>query len=233
MADFLLGQIVPALGACISIFLFLSPMKAFMVHSTKYDFNPLAAITMILNCLSWIFYGIFVKDIYIITPNVPGLTLSVWYTVNVYHHGVANNPQRKYYDAILVLGIFLILLVDSAIAPQLLDVAAAQTMAGYMCIIMLLFFYISPLSTLANCVKEKSAVSIHFGLSVASLVNGLLWTVYGIAIQDAFVYGPNFVGCLSASVQLLLKFIYRKSDKALLPLRNIEKDSLDSAEIAS
>jgi hypothetical protein len=45
-------------------------------------------------------------------------------------------------------------------------------------------------------------------LTLAQVTNTALWSVYGLAIKDKFVYGPNMVGLGFGIIQLLLKLAF-------------------------
>ena len=66
----------------------------------------------------------------------------------------------------------------------------------------------SPLSTIKAVVRTKSSLSILTPLTCAQVVNTVLWSVYGLAIGDAFVYGPNVVGLGFGLIQLFLKLVF-------------------------
>ena len=69
--------------------------------------------------------------------------------------------------------------------------------AGSVAVFNLLVFYASPLSNLVAVVKTRDASSIYAPLSVISVINGSLWTIYGLFIQDYFVMGPNAFGAVT------------------------------------
>jgi uncharacterized protein with PQ loop repeat len=40
------------------------------------------------------------------------------------------------------------------------------------------------LSTMVHIIKTRNAASVHVGLAIATLLNGLLWAVYGFVVND-------------------------------------------------
>ena len=81
----------------------------------------------------------------------------------------------------------------------------------------LLCFYTSPLSTVANIIKTKDSSSLTLPLCVMNIVNGTLWLMYGLAVGDYFIWVPNGIGALLGAFQTSLCFIYTKR---ALPLRS-------------
>lgn len=65
---------------------------------------------------------------------------------------------------------------------------------GYTTVLILLIFYSAPLSALAEVFRTRSSATLYLPFAVMNTVNGLLWTAYGSAVPDAFIYGPNAVG---------------------------------------
>lgn len=90
---------------------------------------------------------------------------------------------------------------------------ARQLLAGYVANAFLLVYYSSPLSTMAKVFKEKSAASINALVSSFTVLNGSLWTIYGLAVADKFIWVPNFVGAVLGVVQLTLVGIFGTAKK--------------------
>jgi solute carrier family 50 protein (sugar transporter) len=53
-------------------------------------------------------------------------------------------------------------------------------------------------------VRTRNSASLFWPLSVMNTINGCLWTAYGFAVKDAFIYAPNAVGTVCGAIQLLL-----------------------------
>jgi len=68
----------------------------------------------------------------------------------------------------------------------------------------LVLYYGSPLSALAQIIKTGSAASLHLPSVFANFANGMLWTLYGLAMKDKFISIPNGVGTALAIVQLVV-----------------------------
>lgn len=74
-----------------------------------------------------------------------------------------------------------------------LDAPARLRVWGSVTVLILLLFYAAPLSALAEVLRTRSAATLHAPLAGMSCFNGLLWSVYGAALGDAFIYAPNMV----------------------------------------
>ncbi|OAJ40697.1 hypothetical protein BDEG_24402 [Batrachochytrium dendrobatidis JEL423] len=100
---------------------------------------------------------------------------------------------------------------------------AGRIVMGLVCVVILAVFYCSPLSDFYNVIKKKDASSIDVYLAAASLVNGSLWTVYGLGswnayisaadpleYQDTFIWSPNLLGVVLSLVQFVLLAIFAR-----------------------
>merc|ERR1711941_42971 len=102
-----------------------------------------------------------------------------------------------------------ILLVSGHVSALALnDMAARRALAGWIANGFLVILYISPLSTLAKVIKQRSSASLHWPLSLTSVLNGSFWFVYGVAVKDLFIGIPNGLGALLAAFQLFLCVIF-------------------------
>ncbi|GFH16715.1 bidirectional sugar transporter SWEET [Haematococcus lacustris] len=61
---------------------------------------------------------------------------------------------------------------------------------------------------MAEVLKTRNSASILLPLTVMNLANAALWTTYGMALQDVFIYAPNGIGLVLSLAQLGLACIY-------------------------
>ncbi|PNH08420.1 Bidirectional sugar transporter N3 [Tetrabaena socialis] len=85
--------------------------------------------------------------------------------------------------------------------------AAAERM-GTSAVIVLMAYYLIPLSTLPDIVRSRNAASIYPPLAAAAIANGGLWTIYGFALKDVNIWLPNLFGAVLGVMQLLLRLTY-------------------------
>lgn len=80
----------------------------------------------------------------------------------------------------------------------------AVTVFGYVSLLTTIGFYASPLATLRRVVQTQNAASIPIGMVVAGTICNSLWTLYGLAKSDMFLFVPNAVCVCLGVVQILL-----------------------------
>jgi len=64
------------------------------------------------------------------------------------------------------------------------SVMSAPNLFGWVGNLLLMVYYVSPLSNIAGIIRTKDAGSIDPRLAFAGVLNGLFWFVYGVAIWD-------------------------------------------------
>jgi MtN3 and saliva related transmembrane protein len=61
--------------------------------------------------------------------------------------------------------------------------------------------------------KTKSASDVSIQMFIISTTNALLWSIYGIGINDPIVYTVNTIVFFLSVIQIILKVKYDRADK--------------------
>jgi uncharacterized protein with PQ loop repeat len=86
-------------------------------------------------------------------------------------------------------------------------------------ILILVFYFLAPLSTLWQVIRQRDSSSLVLPLSVMVIINGSLWSTYGIvALNDPFVWAPNVFGATLGVVQVFLKLTIPSNPNQYAPL---------------
>ena len=83
-----------------------------------------------------------------------------------------------------------------------------RAILGIMSVIIQIGFLVSPLSAMAQVIRDKDSRWLYWPLAVTVVFNGLCWGVYGLVLSDAFIYAPNFVGAALGLVQVFLISVF-------------------------
>ena len=199
----LLTKAAPAAGVALANIMFLSPVKA-VVDARKCgrlnDLNAVPFVAIVGNTVAWLGYSFATRDAFVFLANWPGLLLGLYYTMT----GVAlgDQKQRSLIEKLLLA--YAAVLGAAGYAAASGAFGSAQAVLGLVANALLLLYYSSPLSVVANVVKKRNAAALFWPLSLTSLLNGALWTSYGRAVGDAYIWAPNLVGALLATIQLAL-----------------------------
>jgi len=132
------------------------------------------------------------------------------YTTIVWDVAAQRTPAPASHE-LMVLGIstFWLCLITIVIffGPELGD-AHRTLIIGLAVNINLIFFYGAPLSKIATVLETKTSKMIHVPTMIFSLMNGMLWLVYGVAVSDPFIAIPNGFGAVLGVVQMTLCFLF-------------------------
>ncbi|KAI3661391.1 hypothetical protein MP638_007186 [Amoeboaphelidium occidentale] len=196
------------------------------------EYNPIWPVLMFLNSLAWVLYSYFNNNLYVFFGNICGVAVGV-YGIWVVSHALglevslqgtqisplspsgdsstvptssgssvsgAINVTRKILipKYTLVAGTLYILL--GALKPSIMGIVANT---------ILFLFYSSPLLAIRECALKRSNRFIHMPSVIATLLNTVLWFVYGSAINEVVIWLPNVVGAIVAISQLVCYMIFR------------------------
>ena len=151
--DIVLKHGFPLAGFVTSILIFLSPLKDVnVVKELKFlgQTNTFPFSMMIWNCLSWISYGVYQKDIYIVLPNVFGYALGMYYTLGTYSY--QDLKSKAVTDIVLIGGVSTTLTL-MIISFLFLEGQSGSSILGGLCVVILVAFYSSPLSVLIEVTR--------------------------------------------------------------------------------
>ncbi|KAI8902720.1 sugar efflux transporter for intercellular exchange-domain-containing protein [Globomyces pollinis-pini] len=208
----------PIGGFLTNALLVTAPLKLVQQIRTTESLGPTNTFPftmMMMNALSWIVYGFYIKDIYVFSPNIVGYAFSIYYILGSLPYQSKISQEAT---ILRVITLSTIILIGGAVGFIFFQNNPAQTqlVLGSICCFNLIIFYSSPLSDLADIIRLKDSSSIDPKLAFAALINSALWTVYAVVISDLFVFGPNAVGFLFSIVQLAILGIY-KQERASSP----------------
>jgi solute carrier family 50 protein (sugar transporter) len=61
---------------------------------------------------------------------------------------------------------------------------------------------------MGQVIATRNSASIYAPLTAAQVANCFMWTVYGFAVGDVWVFGPNSTGLALGMIQLTLKLTF-------------------------
>ena len=208
---FLIDHLVPAAGAVLVLWIFISPLKSMrkvQYEMTLADVNPLPSTMIMCNSMAWFLYGLFLKDFYISGPNVVGITLGLYYTLIVYRF--ADNVICRRIKVLGLVWMSIIFTITLISFIWIDDTINQNIVLGVLCNCTLLCFYISPLSELYHVIKTENAASFSISLTCASFFAALLWSIYGMVLNNLFVTFSNTIGAVIGIIQLICIVIYKQ-----------------------
>jgi solute carrier family 50 (sugar transporter) len=231
MTNVVFELVCPLIGTLIAIAMFASPFPAVSQARQKSDLGPLNPIPWVVaffNCIGWTFYGCLRKDHYLFWANMPGICLSMYYSLTA----VALLAKRDSKEAKLKLHLvegglisavffwtFLAMLCSFLLPDMAAFLIGSIACAGC------LAYYISPFSSCIEIIQKRDASSIHLPMILTNLSCSSLWFLYGLfALGDVLVWAPNGVGVTATTTLILLWFIFPSKDKSISQNEDNESD---------
>eukprot|EP00736_Rhodelphis_marinus_P008134 Rmarinus@m.12718 len=195
-----LGSVLPFLCFGNFFFLQISGLKTLREIQRNRDTGLLSILpflSLAVNCIIWVIYGILRKDIAVVVPNVSGMILGAYYTYNFTKY-CRRYPLPQILVSLVILA-----------AVFILAAVGAVDAIGYIGSALAIALLSSPLATLKTVLKMKNTKAMPRATSIATFLNSLSWTLYGYLVaEDAMIWAPNFLGLCAATLQCFLLVIY-------------------------
>ena len=202
--------LAPKVGIITSSALYFAPTAAVLqaIRTNDIgDLNPLPLAIMSVVSVAWLAYGISCNDPYVALSNIAGCIGSCYYVLGTLP--LLPKPKLRTTQAVVLSGYASTLCLWTVLG---LSGASATTISSVLGLFASGLFVIlagSPLSTIKSVMRTKNSSSILGALTLAQVINTSLWSAYGLAIRDRFVWGPNVVGLGLGLIQLLLKLLFK------------------------
>jgi solute carrier family 50 protein (sugar transporter) len=173
--------------------------------------SALPFVALLTNCIVWSLYGYLKWDFTVLIPNFTGVLAGLFGTI-CFHKFCSTVPAKLYtISTAVVAAAALFATRRDASSIGLIGCTLAVILSG------------SPLATVGTIIRDKSTAALPFLNSFTTWLNALTWLLYGSLIaHDVMIYGPNFMGFVLSSIQMLLFAIY-----GMPPVINKEESSKD------
>lgn len=192
-------QILPPI-ACQAVFLApLETMKSIKANNTTGDLPLVPYVSMAINGVLWLVYGLLVAQPTIWVPNISGAIFGSYYWYTFAKYCPPSFPMKTYYavGAGAISAIFAI--------AALCEPATAANLLGLGGNVVVVAMFGGPLVAIQTVLREKNTKALPFGMCVATFINCSLWASYGwFVVNDPYVWFCNGLGLLSSIVQLSL-----------------------------
>eukprot|EP00585_Thalassiosira_rotula_P008951 CAMPEP_0196145472 /NCGR_PEP_ID=MMETSP0910-20130528/20370_1 /TAXON_ID=49265 /ORGANISM="Thalassiosira rotula, Strain GSO102" /LENGTH=230 /DNA_ID=CAMNT_0041407427 /DNA_START=220 /DNA_END=912 /DNA_ORIENTATION=+ len=205
----LITSLIPKIGIITSTLLYFSPMSAVRAASKDEslgDLNPIPLAIMAISSVCWLVYGLSIQDPYVTLSNVPGCIASIWYITAVLP--LVKGDQLKNTQNIVVALSAITINLWTYLSLTHKSIVKVRSALGLFASALFIVLSASPLSTIKTVLSTRNSGSILTPLTFAQVTNTALWSAYGLAIKDKFVYGPNLTGLGFGLVQLVLKLSF-------------------------
>jgi solute carrier family 50 protein (sugar transporter) len=213
--------VCPLVGLLLGLSMFLSNVvnmqKQTALKNGLGDVNPMPYSTIFGNCIGGCIYGVIYQNQWVWWSNFPGVLIGMYLSCEalaVCGHRERDAAVRKNLVRSLLFWVGFWLMVGW-VATFVLAPAVRAPAVGFASSTACVVLYAAPLSTLAKVVRDRDASSLYLPMCAIAATCTLLWTVYGLAIGDVFIWIPNGCGmCLSATQLTLIALLPSKGKPA-------------------
>jgi solute carrier family 50 protein (sugar transporter) len=230
MGDITTQVIIPLIGVVTSTVLALSPYSEVAKADTSRilgDINVFPIAMMVPNGVAWLFYAVAKSSMWIWCSNFVCFVAGLWYASVMLK--CLDLRYRQSLAIQLVIGIGLIAdflgIMGFIFLQGEQGESARESITGYLCLLTLVIFYAAPLSTLAKVLRSRDSSAFILPLAITSALNGFTWSSFGLYSKDPFVYGPNMVGFINGSIQIVCCILFPRKTytKSLLSTSSTDK----------
>jgi solute carrier family 50 protein (sugar transporter) len=187
--------LAPKVGILTSTALYFAPAAAVLtaVRSDEIgDLNPLPLAIMSVVSVAWLAYGLSARDPYVALSNIAGCVGSIGYVVGLLPL-LKDKGQLRMTQAVVVAGSAATLGLWTFLGLSGAPAAKISSALGLFASGLFILLSGSPLSTIKAVFSTRNSGSILGSLTIAQVVNTALWSAYGLAVKNRFVWGPNIV----------------------------------------
>jgi solute carrier family 50 protein (sugar transporter) len=194
--------LAPKVGIFTSSALYFAPASAVLaaIRSNDLgDLNPVPLAIMSIVSVAWLAYGVSVKDPYVALSNIGGCIGSIGYVLAILPLLQNDKPTLRMVQGLVLAGCAATLCLWTFLGLSGASMTKIGSVLGMFASGLFIILSGSPLSSIKSVIATKNSGSILGSLTVAQVVNTSLWTAYGLAIKNRFVWGPNLVVRISYS----------------------------------
>lgn len=174
-------------------------------------------------------YGVTVQNPYLFLSNAPAVVIQGFCMLALFRS--QDFGGRRAQVALTIVLTSLALLLFNLGLERIWHLPWAVEWLGITFNVYQYAFFLFPLLQLKRVVSTRSAVSLVPPLILAVTVNGALWSLYGLALHDAFIAGPNIAAFIVGAVQLVcIAFFGRGEEKPVAGGGQYQYQSVSSAE---
>ncbi|KYQ90406.1 hypothetical protein DLAC_09025 [Tieghemostelium lacteum] len=202
--SYLLG-LFSLLATFITISLYFGPYSTIKQIIQKKSVGSVAGLQFImtsLSCFLWVCYAVLTSNKTMFLVNNIGFILSSYYA---YIYWLYSHESKFKFQ---VIGGFLIGVSILGFSFSSSDHQVRVDNLGILSCVICVLMFASPLEKLSSVIRLKNSDGMLKQVAIGSLLCGLSWTVFGLLIDDVYVYGPNILASILSFIQVSLILVY-------------------------
>ncbi|KAG1684962.1 hypothetical protein DVH05_010135 [Phytophthora capsici] len=198
----------------------LSPIPStYRMYKTK-DTGEVAVLPLValwISCHLWMIYGYVTNDVFpLLVTYLFGEVLAACYVVVFFRYTKSRAYTAKAVAFALIftaLGTTYAVLGRQGVTNQSLNTVG--DFMGWITAGGSFLLYTSPFETIKRVLQTKSGASIPIALCCAGFVSNALWILYGLVVDDMFVFGLGVFCTALPLFQIVLYFLFNPKRQQL------------------
>ena len=210
----------------INLFLQCSPIpvvrEMYQKKSVNPDHDPIIFIALFVNGIIQITYGLLIWQTTLIMSQLFGASLSLIYLVIFYKY--AEIKKQRVVLRYIIIIILCIIIGYHFVSKS--DKELAIQVIGSLSLLSNIVMMLAPLSTMKAVIRDQNSIHLPRSIVIAGFISCFTWFLYGIMLQNIFIWSPNIIGIASFLFQIGLLIKYPASD-----IINYQKVSINDVGI--
>lgn len=174
--------------------------------SKKKDYNEILFLISFFNCISWLFYSIVNKDIFIFTSIITSLISTFLFMQILYKRIVIEKLIYIEMISIFYIIYFLILLFICTFTN--INYNYFVKIIGISSMVSSIVTNLSPLLVIKKIIETKDTTLIYLPQALIGFINLVCWLAYSIVINDFYQTLPYISSLFCCSLQLIIYTYY-------------------------
>ncbi|KAK5578553.1 hypothetical protein RB653_008225 [Dictyostelium firmibasis] len=195
----------------ITITLFIMPLKTIRIIIDRQNVGTVAGLQFIsstLNCFLWVSYALLTSNTTMLFVNSIGMMFSIYYVVNYWKNITQIRVSRDYLKKVMIACVLAITIISISYYNTTDDLDTRISRLGFLSSVVCVLMFASPLEKMANVIQSRNSEGMIQSVAILSLLCGLSWTLFGLLLNDIYVYLPNILASILSFVQLTLIKMY-------------------------
>ncbi|KAG2947711.1 hypothetical protein PC119_g11046 [Phytophthora cactorum] len=177
------------------------------------DMSVMPCVLLYTNCYALLYYAYAIDDMLpLFATSVLGVVVGGILAYYFYQWTDYKRATMKIFIGSFIICVIVTIYGSLALAGKTGQTRdAVGTTMGFITVTTTIVMYASPMATIVNVIRTKTASSMPFTMGVVVVFNSFCWGFYAALVGNAFILAPNIAGFTLGIIQLSLTFIYPRA----------------------
>jgi solute carrier family 50 protein (sugar transporter) len=204
----MLTIIFPIIGVILTNLIGLNILKTYIDNrlQIKKEYNEVLFYIVFFNSISWLFYGIFIKNIFITLSTTCSL-ISSFFLIQLLYKNM-KFEKIIYIESIssfFIIYFFLLLII---INYSNINENLIQHILGSTAVTTSILYNLSPMLIIREVILTKNNSLIYLPQALIGFVNLVCWFIYGLMINNIYQLITNGICAIICFIQIIIYYYY-------------------------